>query len=220
MSTVRCDKCPGYFCFAGSWDKDKAPQNCPMILFPSTFEKARDVSLSEDVKNLNVPAAKVEKEGFCKINNKNAPCYPRIREIVEYAKETGKTHIGLAFCKSVSNEAAAIGSIFDSFGLDVDAVLCKCGGIDKSEVGIPKDVKIRGPDTFEASCNPITQAEILNNLGTEINVLIGLCIGHDMLFTKSSKGLVTTLIVKDKVTGNIPQAALYNVFAKRAYLTG
>jgi uncharacterized metal-binding protein len=40
-----------------------------------------------------------------------------------------------------------------------------------------------------------------------------------MLITKHSDALVTTLIVKDKVTGNNPQAVLYNIFAKRAYLT-
>lgn len=219
MSTIRCDKCPGYFCFAGSWTKEKAPENCPMLLYPEVFDNAVDIALDEDISCINIPAALVEKEGFAKVNGKNAPVYPRIREIVEFAKKTGKTHIGLAFCKSSSAEALQIGKIFDSFGLEVDAILCKCGGIDKTEVGIPADKKIRPPDTFECCCNPLIQAQILNDLGTDINILIGLCLGHDMLLTKYSDALVTTLIVKDKVTGNNPQAVLYNIFAKRAYLT-
>jgi uncharacterized metal-binding protein len=217
MSTLRCDKCSGYYCFAGNWDESKAPENCPMILYPEVFACARERSLDEKVRELNVPAAMVEKEGFAKVDGKNAPCYPRIREIVEFAKKTGKTHIGLAFCKSSSAEAKMIGEIFDSFGLDVDAVLCKCGGINKHEVGIPEEYKVRGKGAFEASCNPVTQVELFNKLGTDINVLVGLCLGHDMIFTKHSDALVTTLIVKDKVTGNNPQAALYNIFAKRAY---
>lgn len=190
-----------------------------MLLYPEVFEKAVDMALDEEVSCINIPAALVEKEGFAKVDGKNAPVYPRIREIIEFAKKTGKTHIGLAFCKSSSSEAAQIGKIFDSFGLDVDSILCKCGGIDKTEVGIPAEKKIRPPDTFECCCNPLVQAKLLNDLNTDINVLIGLCLGHDMLITKHSDALVTTLIVKDKVTGNNPQAVLSNIFAKRAYLT-
>jgi len=33
--------------------------------------------------------------------------------------------------------------------------------------------------------------------------------GHDILFTQYSKAPVSTLIVKDRVTGNNPAAALY-----------
>lgn len=219
MSTVRCDKCPGYYCFAGSWTEDKCPENCPMLLYKEVFERAVDMANDEKVSAINIPAAMVEKEGFAKVDGKNAPVYPRLREIIEFAKKTGKTHIGLAFCKSSSGEAAIIGKILDSFGMTVDSILCKCGGIDKTLVGIPKEKKIRPPDTFESCCNPLVQAEILNDLGTDINILVGLCVGHDMLITKYSDALVTTLIVKDKVTGNNPQAALYNIFAKRAYFT-
>ncbi|MBN1786078.1 MAG: DUF1847 domain-containing protein [Candidatus Methanofastidiosa archaeon] len=219
MTSIRCDRCTGYYCFAGNWSKEKAPEGCPMIAYPKVFDEARGKCDNDDFRDINIPATKIERDGFAKVGGKNAPCYPRLREIIEFAKSSGKTHIGLAFCKGSSDEAAMIGKILDSFGLKVDAVLCKCGGIPKEEVGIPKENKVRGPDAFEASCNPLVQAEILNELGTDINVLIGLCLGHDMLFTKHSKGLVTTLIVKDKVTGNNPQAALYNVFAKRAYFT-
>ncbi|HPR41377.1 MAG TPA: DUF1847 domain-containing protein [Candidatus Methanofastidiosa archaeon] len=219
MTSIRCDKCPGYYCFAGNWTKEKAPEGCPMIEYPEIFERVCEDCKDEEFRALNIPATKVEKDGFAKVNGKNAPCYPRLREIVEYAKASGMTHIGLAFCKAVSNEAAIVGKVLESFGLEVDAILCKCGGINKEDVGVPKENKIRGPDAFEPSCNPVVQAQILNDRGTDINVLIGLCLGHDMIFTKHSNALVTTLIVKDKVTGNNPQAALYNVFSKRAYFT-
>ena len=38
---------------------------------------------------------------------------------------------------------------------------------------------------------------------------LGLCVGHDSLFYKYSKALVTTLVAKDRVTGNNPVAAIY-----------
>lgn len=38
---------------------------------------------------------------------------------------------------------------------------------------------------------------------------IGLCVGHDSLFYKYSEAYATTLVTKDRVTGNNPAAALY-----------
>lgn len=52
-------------------------------------------------------------------------------------------------------------------------------------------------------------ARILNQVGTDLNVVIGLCVGHDSLFYRYSDAYVTTLVTKDRVTGNNPAAALY-----------
>ena len=40
-------------------------------------------------------------------------------------------------------------------------------------------------------------------------MLVGLCVGHDSLFIRHSKALVTVLIAKDRVTGHNPAAVLY-----------
>ena len=58
-------------------------------------------------------------------------------------------------------------------------------------------------------CNPIYQARCLADAGTELNIVVGLCVGHDSLFYKYSQTLTTTLIVKDRVTGHNPAAVLY-----------
>lgn len=58
-------------------------------------------------------------------------------------------------------------------------------------------------------CNPILQAKLLNREGTDLNVVIGLCVGHDSLFYKYSDALCTTLVTKDRVLGHNPAAALY-----------
>lgn len=58
-------------------------------------------------------------------------------------------------------------------------------------------------------CNPILQARLLNEAKTDLNVVIGLCVGHDSLFYRYSEAYVTTLVTKDRVTGHNPAAALY-----------
>jgi len=57
--------------------------------------------------------------------------------------------------------------------------------------------------------NPILQAEVLNNEKTDLNIMMGLCVGHDILFLKHSKAETTPLVVKDRATGHNPIAALY-----------
>ena len=94
------------------------------------------------------------------------------------------------------------------------SVICSCGGTDKEEVGIPAEYKIRSPENFEATCNPLLQAELLNQAETAFNVLVGLCVGHDMLFTKHSTAPVTTLIVKDRFNGHNPIISLYTRYHK------
>ena len=58
--------------------------------------------------------------------------------------------------------------------------------------------------------NPILQAKMLNEAKTDLNIVMGLCVGHDSLFYKYVEGLTTTMVVKDRVTGHNPAAVLYN----------
>ena len=55
----------------------------------------------------------------------------------------------------------------------------------------------------------ILQAKLLNREKTELNVVIGLCVGHDSLFYKYSEAPVTTLVAKDRVLAHNPVGALY-----------
>ena len=79
--------------------------------------------------------------------------------------------------------------------------------MDKAQLGIVG--RVRPDDGFEAICNPILQARLLNGAHTQFNVIIGLCVGHDSLFTKYSDALVTTLIAKYRVLAHNPAGALY-----------
>ncbi len=64
-------------------------------------------------------------------------------------------------------------------------------------------------------CNPAGQAEILAAAGTEFNIICGLCVGHDAIFSLKSAAPVTTLIAKDRVLGHNPAAAVYCPYVRR-----
>ena len=60
------------------------------------------------------------------------------------------------------------------------SVACKVGAMKKTEIAGVDDKKTN--ITGNIMCNPILQAKILNNEKTDLNVIIGLCVGHDSLF--------------------------------------
>lgn len=129
----------------------------------------------------------------------------RLEELILYAKEMEYRKLGLAFCVGLEKEAKVIQKILGN-DFEVFSVCCKVSGIDKGDYELEK---LR-PGNFDPTCNPITQAEILKNKGTQLNIIIGLCIGHDILFTQHSAAPVTTLIVKDRVLAHNPAGAIYS----------
>jgi len=80
--------------------------------------------------------------------------------------------------------------------------------VPKEDIGITEEEKITA-GRYETMCNPIVQAEIMNRKGTDFNILVGLCVGHDALFLKYARALTTVFIVKDRVLAHNPAAALY-----------
>jgi uncharacterized metal-binding protein len=132
----------------------------------------------------------------------------RIEEIIEFSNRIGAKKIGIATCAGLIEEAKIFSDILTAKGLEYYSVICKVGSVDKTEIGILEEHKVK-PGSYEAMCNPILQARILNYHKTDLNVIIGLCVGHDSLFIKYSDAIVTTLVTKDRVTGHNPVAALY-----------
>jgi uncharacterized metal-binding protein len=145
-------------------------------------------------------AAETEGLYYCKAT--------RVEEIVIFARRIGVRRIGIATCMGLIQEAKTFARILRAKNLEPYTVVCKVGSVDKNEIGIPDEVKVR-KGSYEAMCNPILQARLLNQQKTELNVIIGLCVGHDSLFSKHSRAPVTTLIAKDRVLGHNPVAALY-----------
>jgi len=132
----------------------------------------------------------------------------RVEETIEFARRIGARRVGLATCVGLIGETRLFGKMLKANGFEYRAVLCKAGSVDKTAVGIPEELKLK-PGSFEGSCNPILQARMLNEWKSDINVVIGLCVGHDALFCRHSDAPAITLIVKDRVLGHNPAAALY-----------
>lgn len=127
----------------------------------------------------------------------------RVDETMEFARRMGFKKLGIAFCIGLAKEARILGEIL-SREFEVHSVCCKVGSITKAEMDM-----VERPWIGAYSCNPIEQARILDEEGTEFNIVLGLCVGHDSLFYKHSKAPVTTLVAKDRKLGHNPVAALY-----------
>jgi uncharacterized metal-binding protein len=175
------------------------PGNCPTRKL-DIQNSAKGKYLEDENHNIAHSAALVEAEGYCKKT--------RIEEIIDFAHKCGYQKLGVAFCMGLSDEAEILFSVLKHNGFKVSSVICKNGNIPKEFLGLTENEKIN-PGTFETMCNPIGQAELLNEEKTELNIILGLCVGHDALFTKYSKAPVTTFAVKDRVLGHNPMAALY-----------
>jgi len=193
--------------------KDLLPDFCPMKTNEEIVKSAIEKYGEDDVKKIYVPATVTEKEVYENVRGALMAVRPRIKEIIEFSKLVQAKKLGVAFCAGLHDEAARIVTIFEKAGFAVASVRCKCG-VDKTKLNVAKEYKIGGPLKFKAACNPIVQAKLLNNAGTDINIIVGLCIGHDMLFTMNSKAPVTTLIVKDRLLGHNPVIALYSDYHK------
>jgi uncharacterized metal-binding protein len=162
--------------------------------------EARNSYKDEEVRSMRV-SGEIEAEHYMKLT--------RLEEIALYAKKMGMRKLGVAFCVGLSKEAEILDAILTKQGFEVHSACCKICGIDKGELGI---VKMGSPSDKEAICNPVGQALRLKGCGTQMNILVGLCIGHDMLFTKHSHAPVTTLIVKDRVLSHNPAGAIYSSY--------
>ncbi|WP_457613242.1 DUF1847 domain-containing protein [Methanocaldococcus sp.] len=139
----------------------------------------------------------------------------RLEEIIEFCKLMDYKKIGIAFCIGLENEAKTLSNILSKH-FDVYSVCCKVCGIDKDSFELKK---IREGEK-EAMCNPIGQAEILNDIGTDLNIMVGLCIGHDILFQKYSNAPTTVFIVKDRVLAHNTVGAIYSKYYLKKLLEG
>lgn len=179
--------------------KDRTyPDFCPTLnLKESDQEWALERYDEDRNREVMIASAEVEYEGYCQ--------WTRVEEIMAFARKINAHRIGIANCVGLLNEARIFARILRENGFEPYAVICKVAGQAKSSMGIPKVCEQIGA----SMCNPILQARLLNEARTDLNVVIGLCVGHDSLFYKYSDAYVTTLVTKDRVTGNNPAATLY-----------
>lgn len=168
---------------------ENAPNGCPS-LNKDMKELVKEYGTEENIKIAQVSAILSCQKGKT-----------RIEETMEFANRCGYKKLGLAFCNALSNEAKIIDKVFKYNGFETASIMCKVGGISREEIGLD--------DNGVKLCNPIAQAKFLNESKTDLNIIIGLCIGHDSLFIKYSEAPVTVLAVKDRVLAHNPLGAIY-----------
>lgn len=128
------------------------------------------------------------------------PNMGRISQIKKFAELQRYKRIGIANCISMQKEAEKLKEFLqDKF--EVYTVNCRIDSMDKNQ--------LFEDDSFQGlACNPKGQAEYLNSKNTDLNIVMGLCHGQDIMFNINSKAPTTTLVVKDKKYNHNPLNAL------------
>ena len=157
--------------------------------------------LDDEDRRILKAASEIEAEFYMKIT--------RLEEIIEFCKRMDYERVGIAFCIGFRDEAQILSHILSKH-FEVFSACCKNCGLDKESLGLSKI-----GEGFESSCNPVGQAILLASENTQLNLVLGLCIGHDILFTKHSKAPVSTFVVKDRVLAHNPAGALYSGYYLR-----
>lgn len=198
--TIMCNVCARLECRRGY--PEGIPPYCLATRFHEILERTKTEYSTLDAIGIYRASARVVTNGYQK--------WPRIQEAIEFAKELKLSKIGFASCVALIRELGLVTELFIGAGFDTISAACQIGRVYPEARGVA-DLK----GFLGATCNPIAQAEILNSEGTQLNFILGLCLGHDILFTRYSRAPVSTLIVKDRVTGHNPAAALYSSFHRR-----
>lgn len=192
---LSCVDCHVYNC---SSQDSKYPAFCLTTnLNPETYRRAMEALESPEDNPIAVAAAQVEYEGYGKRT--------RVEEVIQFARKIGAKKLGIATCLGLIEESRVLTQILRNNGFEVYGVVCKCGATPKAEIGIPEECNEVGVNM----CNPVLQAELLNDEKTDLNLIMGLCVGHDSLFIKHSNALCTSVVTKDRVLGHNPVAALH-----------
>jgi uncharacterized metal-binding protein len=200
--TIMCGSCTKLDC------KNNYPEGipawCAATRFRDVIEDTKKKYSTPDNLDIYRAAAKVIQSGYGR--------WPRIQEAIEFAKELKLKKIGLASCVALLSELGLVAALFTGAGFDVVSSACQIGKVSPEDRGVKFDTT----DRHGLTCNPIAQAEICNKSNTQLNFILGLCLGHDILFMRQSKAPVSVLIVKDRVTGHNPAAVLYADHPRRS----
>ncbi len=207
---IQCAYCKRHACVL---DAKKRPENCPKDTHAEVLEKANDLYNSNpEIREMTKNAAIVEASGYRE--------WPRLKDTVEFARLMGYKKIGLATCVGLIKETEAVSKILENYGFDVYSIMCKTGSVPKDLHQVPKEFQITSKTGYMigfVACNPVGQALLLNECGTDLNVIIGLCVGHDAVFSKFSKAPVSTLIAKDRANSHNPAGVLNNYYWQKYF---
>ena len=210
-----CARCNGVSCYPQlKIDEplpplEDAPDFCPMRHSEEAIERAMTEYQKPNVREFARLASIQEAECYEHTPDGIRTRYPRIEELILFSQKCHYEKLGLAFCGGLRQEARSVTEFLERKGFQVVSVCCKVGRSPKESIGLKGEEKIAGPEMQEMMCNPIVQAEILNEEQVDLAIMLGLCIGHDTMFLKYCSVPCTVLAVKDRVLGHNPLGAVY-----------
>ena len=123
---------------------------------------------------------------------KNSLNKSRLQELINFARNSNFRKIGIANCLSMQKYADRLSEILRENGFEVLSINCKNSRLQNAD--------LFGNEAKGLSCDPLSQATYLNENKTDLNINVGLCLGHGIMFDKYSKAPSTTFIVKDFLT--------------------
>ncbi len=198
---VDCLSCIDHLCLRG--------EKCPLVR-KLTFEPSLYKKDIQRIIEATLDIACEKERTLC-----------RLTELIYFCLEMRYKRIGIAYCVDLQEPADILKRVLQRF-FEVYPVCCKIGGNDVNDPFNMQTTEIN-PEIHKSqiACNPLGQAEVLNRQKTDLNVIVGICMGADCVFTKASEAPVTTLFVKDRSLANNPIGALYSDYyleeAKQAF---
>ncbi len=189
-----CASCESQTCFT---NKGEMPTGCP------EQSREKDPSTEPVAGFLEYAAA---------IRNKETD---RISELIDYANFREYKKIGIAGCIGLHDELRVITDRLKDSGLEVNTVMCKAGSLEKKTVGVPSRNRMTTETGYSVgviACNPAAQALLFNSQQTDLNCIMGLCVGHDSVFMKHSAAPVVTLIAKDRTNAHNSASILHGFY--------
>jgi uncharacterized metal-binding protein len=129
-----------------------------------------------------------------------------MEHIREFCIQADIQRVGLAICSMFLKEALFIKKYFMSKGIESVIACCKIGSLRLSDIGVQSQ-----SSSQYSLCNPVAQAMFLDYEAVEMNILMGLCAPHDMIFAWYSKAPVTTLFTKEHVSEHAPYHTVRNL---------
>jgi uncharacterized metal-binding protein len=172
--------------------EDKVCRKNQSSCFRESFSKSDVIAQYQKTGNSEIVKAAAELVDFGR-----AGTLSRVEEIVEFAKSMNYKSLGLAYCYGMEQYAIALKTVLKTKGFTVAAVSCSVGGLKQSDVNTASCI-------HKVSCNPLGQAQQLNSEKVDLTLVVGICVGHDILLNRTLQMDFTTLVVKDRKHNHAP----------------
>ncbi len=195
---ISCSQCKTTPCLYGY--PEGMPEWCQANRYRGLLKQANAEYLKPENIKINLASLKVIKDGNLQ--------WTRLEECMEFGKALGVKKVGVACCLGLIRDGSEFVRFLRRAGFEVVFIACTIGGATATDIGAPEEYGFYGG----MACNPIAQAKILNFEKTELNFMLGLCVGHDTLFIKHSQAPIVDFAVKDKVACHNPLGPLYSSY--------